>query len=116
MQDKKSSGKRREVTLRLNDEEFERLRKFAFDHDLKHQTVVYDALMKHIDSEKVVTEAPKPPPQKAADQKWHDMLAEVLADSVDRIGIEKNLEWACTAVRQRRPRPATHEHRRAGGS
>jgi hypothetical protein len=44
-------GKPRAMTLRLEEEDYQRLREFAFRRGLSHQAVMLDALRRHLDAE-----------------------------------------------------------------
>ena len=46
-----AKGKLRAMTLRLEEAEYQRLREFAFRRGLSHQTVMLDALRRHLDTD-----------------------------------------------------------------
>lgn len=50
--------------------------------------------------------APKP-----ANARWHGMLDEILADKEERIGIEKNLQWAVDSIRKKTGPKSKHASR-----
>ncbi len=44
-----AKGKLRAMTLRLEEADYQRLREFAFRRGLSHQTVMLDALRRHLE-------------------------------------------------------------------
>lgn len=41
-------------------------------------------------------------PKLDKNQAWHDMLDEILGDRQERVGIEKNLQWAIDSIRSKK--------------